>query len=380
MNYAYQKNSRYFAQTAHDVRDIVEQELSSLGAENTSMAGSGIYFNASKEVLYSINYNSHLCNRIIAPLLTFDCHSDRYLYNTAYKMEWADFLKPDDSFAIYSAVSDSIIKHSKFAALRLKDAIVDHFRDKTGIRPSIDTINPDLWINLHIQNNKATISIDTSGGSLHRRGYRHQTVSAPMIETLAAAIVKLSGWNGAQSLYDPFCGSGTLLAEAYLYAAQMPPGYLRKRFGFERLPDFDASTWKSVKERSDNNIKSLPDGLISGSDISAEAVKMSNLNCRTIDPDARIKIAFSDVFDIDHLEDRFIICNPPYGIRQKKLDDLSLFYRKLGDFFKRKCARSTVVVYFGDRSYIKDVRLKTTWKRPLANGGLDGRLVMYELF
>lgn len=380
MKYAYQKNNRYFAQTAHDVRDIVEQELVSLGAENTSMAGSGLYFNASAEVLYSINYNSHLCNRIIAPLLTFDCHSDRYLYNTAYKIDWEDFIDKNGSFAIYSAVSDSVIKHSKFAALRLKDAIVDHFRDQTGLRPSIDTINPDLWINLHIRENKATISIDTSGGSLHRRGYRLRTVSAPMIETLAASIVKLSGWDGSTPLYDPFCGSGTILIESYLYAAQIPPGYLRPRFGFERLPDFNQILWNKVKQSSNEKIKKIPEAWIAGSDISAEAVEIANQNCRMIDPENFIKVTFKDVFNIDQLRDTTIVCNPPYGIRQKKLEDLSSFYRTLGNFFKRNCTRSNVVIYFGDRLYINDIRLKSLWKRPLANGGLDGRLVKYELF
>jgi len=380
MKYAYQKNNRYFAQTANDVRDIVEQELIELEAKDTSLASSGVYFNATQDVLYTINYNSHLCNRIIAPLLTFDCHSDRYLYKTALKIEWDDFINEKQTFAVYASVSNSAIKHSKYAALKLKDAIADYFREKKGVRPSVDTIDPDLWINLHIRNNKATISIDTSGGSLHRRGYRKRSVSAPMIETLAAAIIRLSGWDGVTPLYDPFCGSGTLLFEACLYASNTPPAFLRQKFGFEMLPDFDKNIWIDVKNNSKQKMKKLSPGLISGSDISEEAVKIAMENRDMIDDSKSIHIKQKDVFQIGDLNNTFIICNPPYGLRLKKGQDLSHFYKRLGDFLKQKCTGSTAVIYFGERKYIKNIGLKPAWKKPLANGGLDGRLVKYELY
>jgi len=250
MTYTYQKTNRYFAQMADDVKDIAEAELLSLGAEDTSQVYRGIYFNATPKILYSINYQSRLINRVLAPLLSFHCHSDQQLYKKVLQVRWEDFLNSSQTFAVFATVNNSAIKHSKFAALRLKDAIVDAFQNREGKRPSIDTKNPDLWINLYIERNAATISIDTSGGSLHRRGYRKKSIEAPMIETLAAAIITISEWDGKTPLVDPFCGSGTLLCEAFLSASKTPPAFLRQKFGFERLPDFDNSLWKQVKDEA----------------------------------------------------------------------------------------------------------------------------------
>jgi len=206
--YNYQKTNQYFAQAADDIKEIVEEELISFGAQNTSQAYRGIYFTASTKALYKINFYSRLINRVLAPLISFNCRSDELLYKRALQVNWEDFLDSSKTFAVFASVTNSSIKHSKFASLRLKDAIVDYFRNHTGNRPSIDTREPNVWFNLHIENNEATISLDTSGGSLHRRGYRKQNIKAPMVETLAAAIINYSGWDGKSNLYDPFCDSG----------------------------------------------------------------------------------------------------------------------------------------------------------------------------
>ena len=380
MIYNYQNTSRYFAQVADDIKDIAEEELQSFGAEKTKTAYRGIYFTATQKALYTINFNCRLINRVLAPLISFECHSDRYLYKTSSQVQWEDFLDSSQTFAVFATVSHSSIKHSKFAALRLKDAIVDRFRERTGERPSIDTKNPDVWINLHIENNEAIISLDTSGGSLHRRGYRKNTIEAPMVETLAAAIIKHMDWDGEVPLVDPFCGSGTLLCEAYLYATKTPAAFLRKKFGFEKLPDFDSSLWQKVKKESLGKIKPLLKGFISGSDISGEAVKASIYNSSLIDPNKAIEIKQIDVFNIQKLENKIIVCNPPYGIRMSKNADLSDFYKKFGDFLKQRCTGSTAYIYFGERKYIKNIGLKASWKIPLSNGGLDGRLVKIDLY
>ena len=271
--YHYQKTQRYFAQAANDIPEIAEEELRALGAEEISPAYRGLYFNASKKALYKINLQSRLINRVLAPLLQFNCHSDKYLYNTALQIKWEDFLNPDQTFAVFASVTQSNIRHSKFAALRLKDAVVDYFRERTGSRPNIDTRSPDLWLNLYIENNEAVISVDTSGGSLHRRGYRLETVQAPMAETVAASIIKFSGWDGAKPLYDPFCGSGTLLCEAFLHASRTPSAFLRKKFGFERLPDFDARLWEKVQKEESKKTRPVAPGQVRGSDLDAKAVK-----------------------------------------------------------------------------------------------------------
>lgn len=377
--YEYQSTNRYFAQVADDIKETAEKELLDLGAKETSPVYRGIYFTAEKKQLYSINYYSLLISRVLAPITIFKCHSDRYLYMQSMQINWEDFLKPSMTFAVFASVSNSKIKHSRYAALRLKDAIVDHFKDLKGRRPSIDRNNPDIWINLHIENNRATISIDTSGGSLHRRGYRIKNIEAPMIETLAAAIIDISGWDFKTPLYDPFCGSGTLLCEAYLKGSGVPPGKLRENFGFERLPDFNKTMWSKVKKNS-VNISSLPRGIISGSDISKQAVDAARANCSVIDKKRIIRILNKDVFDIEGIPDSYIMCNPPYGVRLKGLKSLKKFYKDFGDFLKHRCKGSTAFIYFGERNFIKEIGLKPAWKKPLNNGGLDGRLVKYELY
>jgi putative N6-adenine-specific DNA methylase len=378
--YEYQKSGRYFAQVADDIKDIAEAELLELGAEETSHSYRGIYFNAGPESLYRINLHSRLINRVLAPLKTFDCHSDNYLYQVGQQIHWEDFLNQEQTLAVFASVTQSNINHSKFAALRLKDAIVDYFRERDGKRPSIDTRTPDLWLNVYIEKNVATISVDTSGGSLHRRGYRMETTQAPMSETLAASIIRYAEWDGQTPLYDPFCGSGTLLCEAYLAATKTPSAHRRSKFGFERLPDFDAVLWAKIKKAAFNKIQPVSKNLIQGSDIDSKVVATAQKNSAVIDPTTQIKITQKDIFEIERIEDTTIVCNPPYGIRMQQKKDLGDFYKNLGDFLKQRCTNSTAFIYFGDRKYIKHIGLKSSNKWILSNGGLDGRLVKYVMY
>lgn len=378
--YEYKQSGRYFAQVADDIKDIAEAELLELGAAETSHSYRGIYFNADPESLYRINLHSRLINRVLAPLKTFDCHSDNYLYKVGKQIHWEDFLNPEQTLAIFANVTQSNINHSKFAALRLKDAIVDYFREREGKRPSIDTRNPDLWLNVHIEKNVAIISVDTSGGSLHRRGYRLETIQAPMSETLAASIIRYAEWDGQMLLYDPLCGSGTLLCEAYLAATKTPSANLRSKFGFERLPDFDAALWKKVKKDAYGKIQPVGNNLIQGSDIDLKVVAIAKKNSAVIDPNEQIKIIQKDIFDIERLANTTIVCNPPYGIRMQQMNDLDGFYKNLGDFLKQRCTNSTAFIYFGDRKYIKQIGLRSSKKWILSSGGLDGRLVKYVMY
>jgi len=380
MTYQFQKTNRYFAQVADDIKDLAAGELQELGASEINAVYRGLYIDADKETLYRINYQSRLINRVLAPLITFKCHSDNYLYQTALKIPWDDFFGLDDTFAVFASVSHSSIRHSKFAALRLKDAVADYFKDKTKRRPSVDTQYPDIWLNLHIEQNEAVISIDTSGGSLHRRGYRKTSVQAPMMETLAAAIIQYSEWDGTTPLHDPFCGSGTILCEGWMHATQTPPGILRDNFGFRFLPDYDDKLWQNIKKQTDSNIKSIPDGLITGSDKNNKAVRATLSNCQQLDPEGSIKVRRDDVFSIKSLENKTIICNPPYGIRLNDNNNLDDFYKRLGDFLKQRCNGSTAFIYFGERAYLKSIGLRSSWKKILSNGGLDGRLAKFELY
>lgn len=378
--YQYQETHRYFAQIAGGLETTGVEELTELGATNATPAYRGLYFDADPATLYRVNYKTRLITRILAPLITFDCHSDKYLYQTARDIDWWDFLTPESTFAVFATVSNSNINHSKFAALRLKDAIVDQFRDKTGKRPSIDTRDPDLWLNLRIKNNQALISLDTSGGSLHRRGYRAQSVEAPMQETVAAAIIRFSGWDGTTQLYDPMCGSGTLLAEALMHVTRTPAGYLRKGFGFERLPDFNPSIWNQEKTNADQAIRPLQADLIYGSDIDPKAIASTRENLNSLPGGDQVQLRTVDFREIEEIHNATIICNPPYGLRMGRKSDLADFYTSLGDFLKQRCTGSTAYIYFGKREWIKKLGLRTSWKKPLVNGALDGRLAKVELY
>jgi len=378
--YQYQKDSRYFAQVADSLKEAGAEELSELGAEDVRPEFSGIHFRADKSTLYRINYLTRLLSRCLAPLISYACHDTDMLYQKARQIEWEDFFRKGNTFAVSGNVSDSMISHSKYAALRLKDAVADYFKEKTGQRPDVSVRNPDILLNLHIRHDKAVISIDTSGGALHRRGYREEAVSAPMQETVAAAIIRFSEWDGSVPLYDPLCGSGTLLCEALMRYCNIPSGVFRNRFGFECLPDFDGAVWKQVKKEADGHIRELPKGLIAGSDISAEAVSAARTNLMGLHYGNNVSVEKADFRKLPDLEEHVIVTNPFYGIRMGGDENLDVFYKKFGDFLKQKCKGSAAFVFFGEREYIKKIGLKASWKKPIMAGGLDGRLVKYEMY
>ncbi len=378
--FTYQKSGRYFAQIAEGLEELAKKELEELGARDIKPGYRGFYFSADKASLYRINYCSRLLSRVLAPLLRFDCHSDKYLYKTASNINWPSLIDLKSTFAVKANVSHSNITHSQYASLRLKDAIVDVFRKKTGKRPDVDTKTPDVLFNLHIQSNKATIYLDTSGGSLHRRGYRRETIMAPMQEIIAAAIIRLSDWNGTRPLVDPMCGSGTLLCEAMMNYCRIPAGYLRKKFGFTALPDFDAKIWAAVKQKEDSRIRDLPHGLISGSDKSEEAIAAARANTQCFAQGANIALSVMSMQNIKSLANSVIVCNPPYGIRLETDENMKDFMKQLGDFLKQRCTGSEAYLYFGNRELIKSIGLKPSRKKILISGGLDGRLVKYRMY
>jgi putative N6-adenine-specific DNA methylase len=378
--FEYQERHDFFAQTPGGMEDLAARELSELGATNVRPAYRGLHFEADKETLYRTNYQARVLARVLAPLKSFPCHNTAYLYRQAKSMNWSALFSPDHTFAVSATVSHSRIRHSRYAALCLKDGIADHFRDRFQRRPDVSKEDPTVLVNLHIENNLAVISLDTSGGSLHRRGYRQESIEAPMQELLAAAIVRLMEWDGSRQLYDPLCGSGTLLAEALMSFCRIPPGFLRKRFGFESLPDFDKTLWLKIKSEGESQILSLPEGLMGGSDLSPKAVNAARANLKKLPYGERVLLKTIDFRDIPSLEDVMIVCNPPYGIRLNQHEDIHQFYRILGDFFKLKCKGSSAFVYVGMRELIPYIGLKPSWKRALSAGGLDGRLVKFEIY
>ena len=379
-DYLYQTTSQYFGQLASGAESCGEAELQQLGATKINKGYLGFYFCADQKTIYNIVYKTRVFSRILAPLIAFDCHSDKYLYKTAQQIDWTDFLTLTKTFAITSNVADSNIRNSQYAGLILKDAIADQFRDRTTKRPDVDTRFPDLLLNLYIHENKARISVDLGGGSLHKRGYRTESVEAPMQETLAATILALSKWNGERPLYDPFCGSGTLLCEAFMKAGNIPAAYLRRKFGFLRLPDFDATLWNQVKTKANNETLEIPDDLIKGSDIATDAVKAVRANRNELPEIGTIKVRRSDFQSLEGFENTVIITNPPYGIRLGNTEEVTALLKEFGDFLKQKCTGSTAYIYYGDKALAKKLGLKPEWKHPLRAGGLDGVLCKYELY
>jgi putative N6-adenine-specific DNA methylase len=378
--FQYQLNRRFFAQVPEGIEELAGQELAELGAERVRTSYRGVYFDAGKADLYRINYSARLTTRVLAPLITFRCHSSDYLYKKSKEVAWEDFFTADHTFAVFANVTQSKIHHSRYAALRLKDAVVDSFRERFGKRPSVQKEDPDVWLGLYIERDNATISLDTSGGSLHRRGYREEGGEAPMQEITAAAMIRLSEWDGSKPLYDLMCGSGTLLSEALMAYCRIPGSYRRERFGFQFLPDYDEPLWLAVRKELDGSMRQPDHGLISGSDVAGEAIASARKNMRDLPYGDRVPLKVANFRSIPELRDRVIVCNPPYGIRLDRDRDLGPFYKDLGDFLKQRCLGSSAFIYFGNREWIARVGLKPSWKKALKSGGLDGRLVKYEIY
>ena len=340
----------------------------------------GLEFRCDQETLYRINYRARLISRVLAPLARFEVGGGEDLYLKTKRIDWTHLLTLEQTFAVSGNVSQSEIDNSHFAALKVKDVVADMFRKRyRNSRPNVDTKDPDLWINVHIRQNVATIAIDCSGGALHRRGYRLQAVAAPMQETLAAAILDFAGWEGKEPLYDPMCGSGTLLSEAWIKAGGLPAGVLRRKFGFMMLPDFNRNVWVKVKFTEDNRVQPVRGGLVKGSDIDPEAVRMTRENNARLPGGDELRVRTCDFRELPGLPPGLIVCNPPYGLRLEQGTDMAAFMADFGDFLKQKCAGSRAWIYLGDRELIKHVGLKASRKIPLMNGGLDGRLVLYEM-
>lgn len=370
----------FFAQVPGMMEEFCKEELIELGATDVETTYRGVYFKYDLSNLYKINYTARLLSRVLAPLITFHCNNTNVLIKTAKKIHWEDFCSIEKTFAISSSVAKSSITNSLYASQVLKDVIADYFRDKYGKRPNVDTVNPDVRLNLHIEKDQAVISLDTSGESLHKRGYRLLAGEAPMQETLAAAIIRLSNWNGENPLWDPMCGSGTILCEAIMHYCKIPAQYLRKNFGFFNLPDFDLEVWEKVKAKSDLDIRPLPKGLISGSDKSQKMIDVAKDNLSRLPYSDSVKLSCHPFQHVKEFKNGTLIVNPPYGIRLGEIEEVRLLYKDLGDFLKTKCNGTSAFIYTGDPSLRKSIGLKTSKRIPLVNGKLEGVLFQIDSY
>ena len=378
-----QHQNELFITCSNGIEPLLVEELAEMGFTETVAGYRGVYVVVHGfEAVYKINYRSRLASRVLLPLVRFKCYDRKTLYKYADSINWLDYIPPGKTFAIDANVSHRMLTNSLFAAQVVKDAICDQFRERTGQRPNVDVKDPDVQLNLFIHDEKAVISFDTSGMPLYKRGYRLETVEAPVQESLAAAMLRLGRYQGTEQLFDPCCGSGTLLIEAALIASKTPPGYLRKEWGFRYLPGFSQAEWLRVKAEADRERVVLTPGLICGIDINKNAARISKGNLRAAGFHQSVEASYGDFRDYTPEPlPNFIIANPPHGVRLEEEDQLRPLYRALGDFMKRKAAKpARGFVFTSSGELAKEVGLAAKRRYVLDSGGLEARLLEYDLY
>ncbi|MCD4734516.1 MAG: RNA methyltransferase, partial [Bacteroidales bacterium] len=331
------------------------------------------------ELVYKANYLCRTALRILVPVAEFKVENETDLYREIYKMGWEDYLTEKKTFAIEAVTSYSPITHSKYAALKAKDAIADRFRDNSGRRPSVDKDTPDVRINIRIFRNECTVSLDSSGESLHKRGYRKKTGPAPISEVLAAGLIQLTGWNKKSLFIDPMCGSGTIPIEAALYAKNIPAGYFRERFGFETWLTFDKKVWKEIKSEANSRIKDTIPAILA-SDISGRilAIAKENISNAGLSSSIRSKAGcFSDLKPYEN--EGVVVANPPYGERMKK-EDMIKFYKEIGDALKMNFTGFDAWIITSDLVSFKFLGLRPSRKIKVYNGKLECRFFKFEMY
>lgn len=367
------------AKTFEGLEEVLAKELSELGAEGIDLLKRGILFRGDKKLLYKVNYTCRTALRILVPLSNFRASSDEQLYDGVRAIPWEKWLDFRGKFAVDSVISYSSFKHSGYVSLKAKDAIADRFRDKFGKRPDVDVSDPDVRVNVHIFKDDCTVSIDSSGASLHLRGYRRMQTEAPMNEVLAAGLLKLSGWDGTTPLVDPMCGSGTILIEAALLAGKVPAGYYRPLFGFERWKDFDNRLWEHVKRECEEDIVE-PSVPIRGYDRDEKAIQASLSNIEEAGVEDFVQVDKSDFSTLKPPYSRgFLLTNPPYGERIK-IEDLKQFYKDIGDVLKHNWAGYTAWLLGSNQESLKFIGLRPSRRIMVMNGPLECRLVKFDLY
>src|SRR5579875_2919176 len=331
---------RYFVTCGRGIEPVLAAELRALGAADLEPGRGGVSFPGDLALLYQANLWLRTAIRVLRPIFEADVSSPDDLYDAVRSLDWSSYLTPDHTLAVDCNVRDSHITHSKYAALRVKDAICDQFVERCGKRPSVDVEEPMLGLNLHIYRNHAVLSLDSSGESLHKRGYRPIQTRAPLNEALAAALILLTGWRGDQPFADPLCGSGTLAIEAAWIALRRPPGLTRKRFGFQGWMDFDVELWTSLRDEGRRGVGRMLPAPILASDVRGDAVSFAINNARAAGIGHLLRFDKRDVADFQPPAGApgVILCNPPYGERIGEEKDLYGLYRLLGDVFARRCA------------------------------------------
>lgn len=365
---------------------MLAQELIALGANNVQIGRRAVSFTGDKAMLYRANFCLRTALRVLEEIkqasLRFspkgkNVKPEDQLYEIVKSIEWSKYMKVDSTFAIDATVYSEILRNSRFVTYRVKDAIADYWSEKAGKRPNVEVNNPDLRINVHIANEQVTVSLDSSGESLHKRGYRVATTEAPINEVLAAGMLLLAGWNGQSDFYDPMCGSGTIPIEAALIARNIAPGVFRKSFGFEKWPDFDEDLWSEIY--NDDSQEREFTHKIYGSDASFYAIQQAQKNVKSAGVAKDVELRQIRLEELKGGEG-LVMINPPYGERLASNKDMEELYGKIGTALKHQFAGSTAWIISSNEAAMKCIGLKPSKKMRLLNGELDCQFNKYELF
>lgn len=373
------ENFKMVAKTFFGFEEVLAEELNKLGAQRVEKGTRMVSFYGDKGFMYKANLALRTALKILKPIKTFKVYNETSLYNGVKSIDWSEYITNHQSFVIDGTVFSDQFNHSQFVALKSKDAIVDQFKEETGNRPNIDKDYPDLRINIHIQQDLCTVSLDSSGASLHHRGYRTATNIAPINEVLAAGILLLSGWKGQSHFIDPMCGSGTFLVEAAMIACNIPPNINRKEFAFEKWRDWDNELFEKVEDSLLNKITEFHYDII-GYDKAPSAVAKAKDNARNSNLDEYISIEHKNFFESEKVTQGplHMVFNPPYG---ERLDiNLERFYREIGDTLKQGYPGTQAWFITGNLEALKYVGLKPSRKIKLFNGKLESRLVRYDMY
>jgi len=368
------------AKTLFGFEELLAKELRNLGARDVKIGIRNVSFSGDKRLMYKANLGLRTAIKILKPIKTFKVFNEQDLYNQVYKMYWEDYMKPTGSLAIDATVHSTVFTHSQYIALKTKDAIVDKFRDTTGERPNIDLRFPDLKINVHIDKQSCTISLDSSGESLHKRGYKTATNIAPINEVLAAGLVMLSGWDGQSDFMDPMCGSGTILIEAAMIACNIPPNLMRKEFAFERWQDWDVDLFEKIEESLLSKTRDFHYKIL-GYDKSPSAVNKAKENVKNAHLDEFITIKHEDFFKTQKAGEELLhmVFNPPYGERLESLN-VEAFYGDIGTTLKHGFSGTNAWFITSNLEALKFVGLRPSRKIKVFNAKLEARLVKYEMY
>jgi putative N6-adenine-specific DNA methylase len=366
------------AKTLYGLEEILAGELIELGADNVQIGRRMVSFEGNKELLYRANYHCRTALKILKPIFHFKAQNPDEVYEQIKKINWAEYLLEKKTFAIDSVVYSETFSHSKYVAYRVKDAIVDYFTEQEKTRPSVRINNPDLQLHLHISHNQCTLSLDSSGESLHKRGYRVENVEAILSEVLAAGMILKTGWKGESPFIDPMCGSGTLLIEAALIALNIAPGVFRSQFAFEKWDDFDAELFEQVS--SDDSRERPFQFKCYGSDISVEAIAAATRNVKSAGLSKYIELKIKPLHKITENPGKgILITNPPYGERLNPKHLMEL-YATIGERLKHVFPGYDAWVISSDPEALDAIGLKPTSKTKLVNGSLDCEYRQYRLF